>query len=253
MSNFLSEPFIVDSDNVRYDNNTITAKYNYESTRVIGNTVTPITEQFLFQTDRKVPKLGLMLVGWGGNNGTTVTAGILANRHNLKWNTKEGEQCANYYGSLTQASTVRLGINNAGEAINIPFHTILPMVNPNDLVLTGWDINSMDLSKAMKRAKVLDYDLQKQLIPLMKDMKPLPSIYSENFIAANQSERANNLIHGTKAEQMEVIRKNIRDFKANSKLDKVIVLWTANTERFCDVVPSINGTADALLNSIQVS
>ena len=31
-------------------------------------------------TERKVPKLGVMLVGLGGNNGSTFVAGILANK-----------------------------------------------------------------------------------------------------------------------------------------------------------------------------
>lgn len=31
-----------------------------------------------------------MLVGLGGNNGTTVTAGVLANKHKVTWNTKSG-------------------------------------------------------------------------------------------------------------------------------------------------------------------
>lgn len=39
--------------------------------------VTPKRQLFTFKTERKVPKTGLMLVGWGGNNGTTVTAGRL--------------------------------------------------------------------------------------------------------------------------------------------------------------------------------
>jgi len=26
-----------------------------------------------------------MLVGWGGNNGSTLTAGILANKYNVAW------------------------------------------------------------------------------------------------------------------------------------------------------------------------
>jgi len=39
----------------------------------------------------KVPKLGVMLVGWGGNNGTTFTGGLLANQHKITWNTKERE------------------------------------------------------------------------------------------------------------------------------------------------------------------
>ena len=53
-------------------------------------------------------------------------------------------------------------------------------------MLGGWDINSADLGEAMSRAKVLDYDLQRQLQPLMKGLKPLPSVYYPSFIAANQ-------------------------------------------------------------------
>lgn len=34
---------------------------------------------------------------------------------------------------------------------------------------------------------------------------------------------------------------------------QVIILWTANTERFCDVRPGLNDTADALLDSIKRS
>lgn len=30
----------------------------------------------------------------------------------------------------------------------------------------------------------------------------------------------------------------------------MIVLWTANTERFCDVAPGLNDTAENLLKSI---
>jgi myo-inositol-1-phosphate synthase len=32
------------------------------------------------KTSTKVPKLGVMLIGLGGNNGTTFTVGILANK-----------------------------------------------------------------------------------------------------------------------------------------------------------------------------
>lgn len=52
---------------------------------------------------------------------------------------------------------------------------------------------------------------------------------------------------------LETIRKNIRDFKEAKKVDKVIVLWTANTERFADIVPGINDTADNLLAAIKAS
>lgn len=41
----------------------------------------------------------------------------------------------------------------------------------------------------MKRAKVLDVGLQEQLYPHMQGLKPLPSIYFPDFIAANQADR----------------------------------------------------------------
>jgi myo-inositol-1-phosphate synthase len=32
-----------------------------------------------------------MFVGWGGNNGSTITAGILANKNNISWMNKRGK------------------------------------------------------------------------------------------------------------------------------------------------------------------
>ena len=68
----------------------------------------------------------------------------------------------------------------------------------------------MNLADAMTRAKVLDIDLQKQLRPYMESMVPLPGIYDPDFIAANQGSRANNVIKGTKKEQVDQIIKDIR-------------------------------------------
>ena len=107
-----------------------------------------------------MPKLGVMLVGWGGNNGTTVTAAVLANKLGLSWPTRNGVQQANYFGSLMMASTVSLGLGPEGHDVYVPFHDVLPMVHPNDIVLDGWDISSMDLASAMARARVLEPSLQ---------------------------------------------------------------------------------------------
>jgi myo-inositol-1-phosphate synthase len=172
-----------------------------------------------------------MIVGWGGNNGSTLTASILANKLGLTWHTKEGIQTSNYFGSVTQASTFKIGTDSSGKDVFVPFSSMLPMVHPNDLVLGGWDISSSNLAESMRRAKVLEWDLQQQLIKQMATLKPLPSIYYPDFIAANQSDRADNLVSGTKWEQLEHIRKDIRDFKAVNGLEKVVVVWSANTER----------------------
>lgn len=254
MSEFLNKPHVVQNSNVQYTEDTISAHYSYQSS-VVSDTgfVSIETENFLFKTNRKVAKTGVMLVGWGGNNGSTITAAIIANKHNLEWSTKEGKHSPDYFGSLTQASTVRLGLNSRGESVYTPFKHLLPMVDPHDIVISGWDISNANLAEAMQRAQVLDYDLQRQLIPLMSEMRPLPSIYIPDFIAANQSERVDNALTGTKRELIEAIRRDIRNFREANNLDKVIVLWTANTERFSAVEAGLNDTADNLLASIDVS
>lgn len=250
-SAFLREPFTVNSPHVKYTDEEIVAQYDYHVTKVEGNVATPTVEKFTFKTKRAVPKLGIMIVGIGGNNGSTLVGSVLANKHHLTWTTKEGVQTPNYFGSVTQASTIRLGTNANGEGVYIPFSNVLPMVHPNDLVIGGWDISSLNLAEAMKRAKVLDFDLQRQLVPLMENLKPLPSIYYPDFIAANQADRADNLLKGTKQENLEQVRQQIRDFKQSNGLDKVIVLWSANTERFSDIVEGVNDTSANLLESIR--
>ncbi|XP_071390264.1 inositol-3-phosphate synthase 1-A-like [Centroberyx affinis] len=244
----------INSPNVRYTDKYIEAQYSYQTTSVHREgskiTVSPSTNEMTFRTERRVPRVGVMLVGWGGNNGTTVTAAVQANKMGLTWRTKTGEKKANYFGSLLQASTVCLGSGPEGE-VNVPFRDLLPMVHPNDIIFDGWDISSMDLGRAMERAQVFDWSLQEQLRPHMSCLKPRPSIYIPEFIAANQESRADNVLTGTMAEQVEQIRADIRDFRQSSGVDKVIVLWTANTERFCDVTPGVNDTAQNLLAAIQ--
>eukprot|EP00300_Choanocystis_sp_HF-7_P007604 c15394_g2_i1.p1 GENE.c15394_g2_i1~~c15394_g2_i1.p1 ORF type:complete len:445 (-),score=135.64 c15394_g2_i1:99-1304(-) len=138
--------------------------------------------------------------------------------------------------------------------MNVPFKDLVPMVAPNDLVIGGWDISNRNLYEAMRVNKVLDIDLQRQLKDHMESMVPLPSVYYPDFIAANQSARANHVLGGDdKMAHVEQIRLDIRSFKESNNLDKVIVLWTANTERYSDIIAGVNDTADNLLAAIQSS
>lgn len=210
--------FTVSSPDVNYTDEHIRSKYVYRTTSVsksaTGSYVaTPKETVYDFQVDRKVGKVGMMLVGWGGNNGTTVTAGVLANRRGLAWETREGKREANYYGSLIMGSTIKLGTDEkTGEEVNVPFHNMLPMVHPNDLVIGGWDISGMTVADAMDRAQVLEPTLKSLVRKEMSYMKPLPSIYYPDFIAANQEDRADNILPGSKAswDHVEQLRKDIR-------------------------------------------
>ncbi|KAH9265357.1 hypothetical protein BASA84_001626 [Batrachochytrium salamandrivorans] len=213
------------SPNVVYTDTHILSNYTYHDASVTTDsatgdiTVIPTEKNYHFKVDRKLPKLGLMLVGWGGNNGSTLTASLLANRNNVSWRTKEGLQTPNYYGSVFQSSTVKIGTDSvSSKDVYVPFSSVLPMVHPNDIVIGGWDISGANLAQAMERAK----------------------------------DRADNLLSGSKQDHLDRIRKDIRDFKLANDLDRVIVLWTANTERFSDVILGVNDSADNMLRAVKL-
>ncbi|KAF8625875.1 hypothetical protein AX15_005153 [Amanita polypyramis BW_CC] len=250
----------VQSPNTLYTDEHITAQFVNRGAHAVNRdgqyVIQPTSQTFEFQTQRRVGKTGLMLIGIGGNNGSTLCATILANKHNITWHTKEGVQQPNYIGSMLRASTVQIGTDPVtGKEVHVPVCDVLPMVHPNDLVFGGWDISGLPMDKAMQRAQVLDYDLQRQVVPHMALLgKPLPSIYYPDFIAANQEERADNLIPGNdKQAHLDHIRADIRKFKEDNDLDRIVVFWTANTERYSDIIPGVNDTANNLLAAIKRS
>ena len=251
----LANTFNVDSKNVEQKGSEIYSTYTYETSKVVSNekgiTIVPYSKKIEFKTETKIPKLGVMIVGWGGNNGPTVTNGILANKLALKWETKRGEVKANYHGSLTQCSTTSLGQDEKGNTYVAQFKSLVPMVEPNDIVVSGWDISKLNIYEATKRAKVLEPTMYMQMKEELEKMVPLPAVFDLSFVAPNQESRADNVIEGNKEKQLETVRQNIRDFKKNNNLDKVIILWNGNTERFCEVDPKIHGTADSLLLGIK--
>lgn len=88
----------------------------------------------------------------------------------------------------------------------------------------------------------------------MREIVPKKAIYYEDFIAANQKVRADNILEGNnKQEHLEQIRRDIREFKETNNVDKVIVLWTANTERFCEISTGLHDTAENVLKGIENS
>ena len=86
----------------------------------------------------------------------------------------------------------------------------------------------------------------------MKEYKPLKSIYYPDFIAANQEDRADNILESkSKLEHLDHLRKDIATFKKENNLNNVIILWTANTERFSLDLPEVNDTYENLMKSIK--
>jgi len=67
-----------------------TYQYNYSHVETIDNKFKVQNKKinYHFKTQKNVPKLGVLLVGLGGNNGSSFVGGIIANKRKLTWNTK---------------------------------------------------------------------------------------------------------------------------------------------------------------------
>lgn len=84
-----SKKITVKSSNLKETAEYIQSKYIYRYNKTDSRTqedgsteivVEPKTVNLEFKTQKKIGRVGVMLVGWGGNNGSTLTAGILANK-----------------------------------------------------------------------------------------------------------------------------------------------------------------------------
>jgi myo-inositol-1-phosphate synthase len=76
------------------------------------NSYQAVEKEHTIATSSHVPKLGLLMVGLGGNNGSTLTASLLAHKHKTTWETKAGFHTPNFYGSFTQSATCRTGVRH---------------------------------------------------------------------------------------------------------------------------------------------
>jgi myo-inositol-1-phosphate synthase len=168
-------------------------------------------------------KLGMLFVGLGAVSTTTI-AGILAIRKGL----------AKPIGSLTQMGTVRLGrrTDNRSPAIR----DFVPMADLGQLVFGGWDIFEEDCYEAAKTAGVLDASLIEQLKPELSAIKPWPAVFDRQFVKRLDGP---NLKKGlNKRDLAEQIIADIRRFKAQHQLARVVVIWCGSTEVYMKEGPA---------------
>ncbi|MFB3855583.1 MAG: inositol-3-phosphate synthase [Vicinamibacterales bacterium] len=162
-------------------------------------------------------RLGVMLVGLGAVS-TTFIAGVQAIRKGL----------APPIGSLTQMGTVRLGKRTEGRAPLI--RDFVPLASLDDLVFAGWDIFEDDCYAAARTAGVLDADLLEKIRPEMEAIKPLPAVFDRRYV--KRLDGPNVKRGANKLELAEQVRADIRKFKEEERLDRIVMMWCASTEIF---------------------
>lgn len=82
---------------------------------------------------------------------------------------------------MTQCATAHVGFKYDEKTKKLqdvykPIKDIMPMANPIDFEISGWDISSKNLFEACKRAHVLEPSLVNAMKAELEAIKPLPSI-----------------------------------------------------------------------------
>merc|ERR1712113_467115 len=247
----------VKSASATYTETHIESDYTYSNTVVkrLPNgsfSCEDVSSSMKIRLERNPGKTGVMIIGLGGNNGTTLTAGIIANRQNLSWRAdRRGKHTANWYGSMMEVGTMKLGSDSAtGEDIYVPLKSCVPLLAANDVVIGGWDLHHSNLADSMEEACVVSVDLQRQIRSEMEKMTPLKGVFQDGWIAGNQASRANWRKEGSLSKQLQEVRDDIRNFKVQNGLDKVIVFWSGNTEKFSKHEEGVHDSAQGLLEAI---
>lgn len=165
-------------------------------------------------------KLGVMLVGLGAVS-TTFIAGVFSARKGL---TKP-------VGALTQYDKIRVGTGDAKRYLS--YQDILGLPSLDQLEFAAWDVYHDNAFESAVNADVLR---AKDLLPLKEELeaiRPLPAAFDRNF--AKRLDGTNVLPEMTRWEMAEHLRQDIRNFKAASGVERVVVLWAASTEIYVPV------------------
>jgi len=162
-------------------------------------------------------KLGILLVGLGAVS-TTFIAGVMAVRKGI----------ARPIGSLTQMGTIRLGKRTDGRTPLIK--DLMPLASLDDIVFGGWDIFDDNCYEAATTAGVLEPSLLTQIKPELEAIKPMSAVFDRHYV--KRLDGPNVKTGANKMELAEQVRADIRRFKQENMLDRLVMIWCGSTEIF---------------------
>ncbi|MCM1336506.1 MAG: inositol-3-phosphate synthase [Candidatus Amulumruptor caecigallinarius] len=176
-------------------------------------------------------KLGVMVVGLGAVSSTFMT-GVLMARKGL----------AKPVGSMTQYDKIRVGRGENKKYLK--YDEIVPMAKLDDIVFGAWDVYPANAYESAINCEVLK---EKDIEPVKDELmaiKPLKAAFDHNY--AKRLDGDNVKTVKDRWDMTEQIREDIRNFKKETGVDRVVVLWAASTEVYVPVDEKVHGTLEAL-------
>ena len=167
-------------------------------------------------------KLGVLLPGMGAV-ATTFMAGVFAARKGL----------AKPIGSLTQMGSIRLGKRTDERVPTI--RDFLPLADMADLEFAGWDVFEDNAYEAALNAGVLERELLDSVREELEAVRPMPAVFDKKYVkkldGSNVKKGANWMELG------EQLRADIKRFKDEKKIDRMVMVWCGSTEVYLETKP----------------
>ncbi|SEP45279.1 inositol-3-phosphate synthase [Mucilaginibacter sp. AW1-7] len=159
-------------------------------------------------------KLGILIPGLGAV-ATTLIAGVEAVKKGI----------SQPIGSLTQMGHIRLGKRT--ENRNPKINEFVPLAQLNDIVFGGWDVYEDNVYQAASNAKVLESSLLDAVKPALEAIVPMKAAFDQNY-AKNLT--GTHVKTGTRYELAQQVMEDIKNFKEQNGLDRVVLVWCGSTE-----------------------
>jgi len=137
-------------------------------------------------------------------------------------------------GSLTQMGTIRLGKRT--EANSPRIKDFIPLASLDDVVFGGWDIFEDNCYEAAKTAGVLDRELLDKIKPELEAVRPWPAVFDRRYV--KRLDGPNVKKGANKRDLAEQVIADIRKFKSDNGLDRLVMVWCGSTEVFMTESPA---------------
>ncbi len=175
-----------------------------------------------FNIQKPSGKLGVMTVGMGAV-ATTFIAGVISIRKGL----------SKPIGSLTQMGTIRLGKRT--EKKNPLIKDFIDLAGLDDLVFGGWDIFPDNAYEAAVKAGVLRREHLDPVREELEALKPWPAVFDQRYVKNLHGDNVKKA--PTKYDYARLLIEDIRKFKEENNLDRMVMIWCASTEIFLKKEP----------------
>ncbi|MDE5782874.1 MAG: inositol-3-phosphate synthase [Prevotella sp.] len=181
-------------------------------------------------------KLGILIVG-NGAVATTFMTGVLMARKGL----------AKPIGSMTQYDKIRVG--KGVDKRYLKYGDIVSLTNLDDIVFGCWDVYPQNAYQAAVYAAVLKKEDIDPVRDELEQIVPMKAAFDKDY--AKRLDGSNVKEAKNRWQMVEMLREDIRQFKQEKQVERIVILWAASTEIYVPIDEKVHYSLEALEQAMQ--